>query len=145
FVRIVGPHTEAAAVALLVQFLVAAGSCAGRNAWFTVEATRHYLNLFALLVGITAKARKGTSWDHVISVFARIGDPWVTSRLREGLSSGEGLISEVRDPIEKQEPIREKQRIIGYQTAIVDQGVTDKRLLVVEQEFASTLRVMTRD
>jgi len=145
FVDIVGPHTEADPAALLVQFLVAFGSCAGRNTWFPVEADRHYLNLFALLVGVTSKGRKGTSWGHVKSLFMRLGDTWATACLRSGLSSGEGLIWEVRDPIEKQEPIREKQRIVGYQTAIVDQGVTDKRLLVVEAEFASTLRVMTRE
>jgi hypothetical protein len=145
FVHVVEPHTEADPAALLVQFLVAAGSCAGRNTWFPVEADRHYLNLDALLVGHTSKARKGTSLGHVKSVFARIGDTWATSCILGGLSSGEGLIWAVRDPIEKQEPIREKQRIVSYQTAIVDEGVKDKRLLVVEQEFASTLRVMTRD
>jgi hypothetical protein len=145
FVHVVGPHTEADPAALLVQLLVAFGNCAGRSTWFPVEADRHYLNLFALLVGVTSKGRKGTSWGHVKSLFAQIGDPWATACLRSGLSSGEGLIWEVRDPIEKQEPIREKQRIVGYQTAIIDQGVTDKRLLVVEAEFASTLRVMTRE
>jgi len=145
FVRIVEPHSEADLAALVVQFLVAFGSCAGRNAWFAVEAVRHYLNLFCLLVGVTSKARKGTSWGYVERVFKLIGDIWATSCLRSGLSSGEGLIWEVRDPIEKQEPIREKQHIVGYQTAIVDQGVNDKRLLVVEAEFASTLKVMTRE
>ncbi len=145
FVRIVGPHTEADPAALLVQFLVAFGNCAGRNTWFSVEADRHYLNLFALLFGVTSKGRKGTSWGHVKNVFTRTGDTWATNCLWSGFSSGEGVIWQVRDPIEKQEPIREKQRIIGYQTAIVDQGVTDKRLLVVEAEFASTLRVMTRE
>lgn len=145
FVATVEPHTEADPAALLVQFLVAFGSCAGRGAWFTVEADRHYLNLFALLVGVTSKGRKGTSWGHIRNIFSRTGDTWATDRIHGGLSSGEGLIWAVRDQIEKQEPIREKQRIVGYQTAIVDEGVSDKRLLVLEPEFASTLRVMTRD
>src|SRR5690606_37128729 len=35
--------------------------------------------------------------------------------------------------------------ITGYQSEIVDPGVDDKRLLVLEEEFASTLRVMGRD
>ena len=145
FLEIVGPHTEADPAALLVQLLVAFGSCAGRNAWFSVEADKHHLNLFALLVGVTSKGRKGMSWGHVKSLFARTGDAWAAACLRSGLSSGEGLIWEVRDPIEKQEPIREKKRIVGYQTVIVDQGVSDKRLLVLEPEFASTLKVMTRE
>ncbi len=145
FLEIVGPHTEADPAALLVQFLVAFGSCAGRNTWFSVEADKHYLNLFALLVGVTSKGRKGTSWGHIKSLFARTGDVWATGCVRSGLSSGEGLIWEVRDPIEKEEPIREKKRIVGYQTVIVDRGVSDKRLLVLEPEFASTLKVMTRE
>jgi hypothetical protein len=51
----------------------------------------------------------------------------------------------VRDPIEKQEAIREGKKISGYQTVLVDAGVPDKRLLVVESELASTLRAMGRD
>jgi hypothetical protein len=62
-----------------------------------------------------------------------------------GLSSGEGLIWGVHDPIEKQEAIREKKHIVGYQTVVEDPGVSDKRLLVIEQELAATLRVMARD
>jgi hypothetical protein len=41
--------------------------------------------------------------------------------------------------------IKEKGRITGYEEAIVDHGVDDKRLLVVEEEFASCLKVMNRD
>ena len=63
-----------------------------------------------------------------------------------GLSSGEGLIWAVRDQIEKQEPIGDKAKMItGYQCVITDQGVADKRLLVIEPEFASVLRVAGRD
>lgn len=51
----------------------------------------------------------------------------------------------VRDPIEKQEPIKEHQRIVKYQSAIIDQGVSDKRALMTESEFSSALRVMNRE
>jgi hypothetical protein len=51
----------------------------------------------------------------------------------------------VRDPIEKQEAVREGKQITGYQTVLVDAGVSDKRLLIVESELASALRVMGRD
>jgi hypothetical protein len=145
FVRVVGPHSEADPAALAVQFLVALGNCAGRHAWFGVEADRHYLNLYALLVGLTSKGRKGTSWGQVRALYARVAPTWAPGCLRSGLSSGEGLIWEVRDLIDKQEPIREKGRIVDYQRNVVDEGVTDKRLTVLEPEFASTLRVMTRE
>jgi hypothetical protein len=63
-----------------------------------------------------------------------------------GLVSGEGLIWQVRDPIIKLEPVKKNGRPTGeYQEIIVDPGVDEKRLLVFEPEFASTLRVMGRD
>jgi len=60
-------------------------------------------------------------------------------------ASGEGVIWSVRDEILKQEPIKEKGKVVGYQTVITDEGVLDKRLFISEPEFASTLRVMGRD
>ena len=67
---------------------------------------------------------------------------WVGRCHRSGLSSGEGLIWAVRDPIEKQQPIKQHGRVIDYQLVVEDPGITDKRLLVTEAEFASTLRVL---
>ena len=60
-VRAIEPHTESDPLAILIQCLCAFGSCAGRNAYYQVEAERHYPNLFTVLVGDTAKGRKGTS------------------------------------------------------------------------------------
>jgi hypothetical protein len=64
-VRFILPETESDPAALLVQTLVAFGALCGHRAYYQVEATRHYPNLFALLVGGTSKGRKGTSWDRV--------------------------------------------------------------------------------
>ena len=93
----------------------------------------HHANLFALLVGDTSKARKGTAWGRVREVFGLQDAAHVVS----GLSSGEGLKWRVRDPITKVE----KNKKTG-QTAEVesDPGVLDKRLLVIEPEFAQVLR-----
>lgn len=143
--RAIAPHTEADPVALSVQFLVAFGNVIGRGPHFTVEATRHGLNLFAVLVGVTAKARKGTSWGHNRRAFDAVDSSWAAACIQSGLSSGEGLIWAVRDPIEREEPIKEKGRLTGYTTVWADPGVTDKRLLVIEEEFAATLRVWGRD
>ncbi len=62
-----------------------------------------------------------------------------------GLSSGEGLIWQVRDPIMRRDPIKVKSRVTGYEEVMADEGVKDKRLLVFEGEFASVLRVCARD
>jgi hypothetical protein len=140
------PHTEADRHALLISLLVAFGNAAGPDAHFKVGQTRHALRLNAVIVGDTGQGRKGMSWEEARALFARAAPEWTNSCITSGLSSGEGLIFEVRDPVEKLEPLKEKGgRITGYQTVIVDEGVTDKRRLVVESEFARTLRVMGRD
>ncbi|MDI3341886.1 MAG: DUF3987 domain-containing protein [Sphaerobacter sp.] len=51
----------------------------------------------------------------------------------------------MRDSIVKLEPVKERGQVVGYQDVTVDHGVADKRLFVVEEEFASVLRVMGRD
>lgn len=144
FVRTIEPHTEADPVALLLQFLVAFGNAVGRSAHFTAEADRHGTNLNAVFVGETAKGRKGVSWGYPQRTMVAADSDW-EGRILSGLSSGEGLIWQVRDAIEKQEPIKENRRVVGYDTVIVDHGVSDKRLLVFESEFALVLRVLARE
>jgi len=143
-VRLIEPQSEADPVAILCQFLVAFGNCIGRSAHFSVESDKHHLNLFTVLVGTSSKSRKGTSWGHIKRVFGLADQTWIEDHIVSGLSSGEGLIWAVRDAIEKRDPIKEKGRVKGYQTIITDPGIEDKRLLVFDAEFASTLRVMGR-
>ena len=118
----IAPHTEADPAAILVQLLVCCGALIGRDAFFQVEATHHHPNEFVVLVGDSAKARKGSSFDHVARLLSQ-ADPAFTSRQTTGLSSGEGLIWAVRDPHGP------------------DPGALDKRLLVIEPEFATVSQV----
>jgi hypothetical protein len=133
-VRTIEPHSEADPVAILVQLLVAFGNVIGRRAHFTVEADEHYPNLFAVLVGETAKARKGTSWSHVKKALSEIDPAWAMNRVMSGLSTGEGLMYAVRDTESWQRQFSQK-----------DSDSRDKRLLAFESEFASALRVMERE
>ncbi|VTR94208.1 Uncharacterized protein OS=Bradyrhizobium sp. STM 3843 GN=BRAS3843_680012 PE=4 SV=1: DUF3987 [Gemmata massiliana] len=125
-VKAIEPHTEADPVGILFQTLVGFGSIVGRTAHFPVEADRHYGNEFLVLVGDTADGRKGTSWGHARRALALADSDWASSRIARGLSSGEGLIQEVRDPMRG------------------DDGVRDKRLLVMEAEFANVLKQSER-
>ena len=136
-VRAVEPHSEADPVALLIQALAIFGNMIGRGPYFVAEADRHYANLFAVLVGISSKGRKGSSFSRIIRLI-RLVD--AEHRQNHGLSSGEGLIWAVRDAVEKREPIKEKGRIVDYQVVVADEGVEDKRLLVFESEFAGVLK-----
>ena len=125
-VEAIAPHTEADPVAILAQLLVAAGMWVGRGAWVAVEATRHHPNEFVVVVGDSAKARKGSSWDHVARLMGA-AVPGFAVRTSTGLSSGEGLVWALRDPDG------------------ADPGAADPRLLVIEPEFASVLKATTRD
>src|SRR6266540_904795 len=100
-VEAIQPHSEADPVAILVQFLAAAGNVIGNCPYHQIEGDQHHTNLFAVLVGDSAKARKGTAWGRVKGVVRLADEQWFGDRTKGGLSSGEGFISEVRDEIKK--------------------------------------------
>ncbi len=141
-VRVLEPHTEADPASILLQLLVAYGNAIERSAHFEVEDTKHYTNEFLVLVGDSSKSRKGTSWRRILKMFTKPDKQWMENRNYNGLSTGEGLIHTVRDALSK----KELDKTTGlYRDVIVDHGVVDKRLMVVEEEFSRVLRVMRRD
>jgi hypothetical protein len=136
-VKAIEPHSEADPVALLIQTLVLAGNIIGHNPFYAVESDHHRSNLFAVLVGNTSKARKGTSAGRVMAIAKLADQTWSDDRVKGGLSSGEGLINEVRDAVQKWDA-----KAKTFET--VDPGVVDKRLLVLEPEFSGALAVAER-
>lgn len=145
FVRLIGPHTESDPVGILSQILLLYGNAIGRNGYFAVEADRHYLNLYEVQVGESSKGRKGTGFGQSKRLYHAIDPEWVDRNIKSGLSSGEGLIWAVRDPIMKNERVSKRNEPPRYEPVVVDWGVEDKRLVVVEDEFASALKVMARE
>ncbi|MHB1523019.1 MAG: DUF3987 domain-containing protein [Candidatus Dormibacteria bacterium] len=137
FVRAVEPYTEADPAALLVALLVEFSSAVGNGPHVMVGATRHPARLDAVVVGQSAKARKGESEKPARLVIRGVDPGWGT-RIQQGLSSGEGLIAAVRDPVTKLDPK-------SGEVIVVDEGVADKRLLALAPEFGRVLRVMSRD
>jgi hypothetical protein len=144
-VRLIAPHSEADPAALLVQFLVGLGNLIGRIPHFVAEADEHFLNLFAIIVGQTSKGRKGTSLGQIQKVLSSADTNWSKDRVMGGLSSGEGLIWAVRDEIRELKPSSKKGSQPEYKEVITDAGVSDKRLLVTEPEFARVLQVAERE
>jgi len=145
-VRELAPHTEADPVALLLTVLAAVGNIIGPGPHWTASGATHSLRLWPVLVGATSKARKGTSWATAGTVLRAAAPVWYERNTTNGLASGEGLIYHVRDPIEQSEPIRAKDKtVLGYRQVIEDPGVEDKRLMIVEEEFASVLKVAMRE
>jgi hypothetical protein len=131
-VRAIEPNTEADPVAILLQFLADFGNACGRRCYYQVEGDRHPAVLWPVLVGSTAKGRKGTAWGRVHAVMAQVDPGWARDHVASGLSTGEGIVHAVRDPV------------LNGDAEKVDPGVEDKRLLVLEPEFAAPLRHMER-
>jgi len=126
------PHTESDPVAILIQAMTVFGNIIGATPHWKVEGDKHSLRLFSVIVGETSKARKGTSCGIVTRLFEDIDEEWSNDRIKSGLSSGEGVAYHVRNPN------------IGIRGQD-DPGIIDKRLLVIESEFASVLKAASRE
>jgi hypothetical protein len=137
-VRTIEPESEADPVALLLQTLASFGVLVGRGPHVRVESDEHHAALNLLLIGSTAKARKGSSLGRVHAVFKDIPE-W--PRVEKGLSSGEGVVWALRDPIYRFELDKKTKEVERIE---VDPGIDDKRLQVCEEEFARCLRVGQR-
>ena len=121
-VRTMAPHTEAHPAAILLQLLAAFGNLVGRGPHCMVDATRHGLNLFVVLVGDSSKARKGTSWSQIARLFAEVDRSWLSTRVTSARLTASGLVYALRD----------------------QQPPTDRRLLALSEEFASILYALKR-
>jgi hypothetical protein len=137
----IDPHTEADPAAVLSMFLAAFGNMAGATAHFMAEACQHPARIWSVLVGETAKGRKGSAWSSLRHLLGQVDAQWLEGCVASGLSSGEGLIWAVRDPM-----VRHKKDKDGNPDNVVeDEGVSDKRLLTVEEEFSAVLKVAARE
>ena len=99
-----------------------------------------------MLVGATSKGRKGTSWQQIARLLDRVEPTWRQNCVTSGLSSGEGVIFNVRDPVMGPKDGKKNRGARGdCEMVVKDPGVTDKRLFVTEGEFANVLKVMARE
>lgn len=125
-VSTIAPETEADPAAILATFLTCYGNAVGRGPHARVGGAQHPARLNTVIVGDSARARKGTSWSDTrrILQFADVG--WA-DRILSGFGSGESLIEAVRDPEGD------------------DAGGGDHRALVREGEFVRILRAAGRE
>jgi hypothetical protein len=125
FVRLVKPQTEADPVALLGNFLVAAGLLFSRNAFVVADGKRHHAVEYLLMAGDSGVGRKGTATNRVVPLMDQVV-LFFQSRVLSGLSTGEGLVR-----------------------ALTLKGTEDsdavRWFLAIIQEFSSLLSVMKRE
>ena len=120
-VRTLEPHTEADPMGLLLTFLAAFGAAVGPQPHALADGSVHPARLNVVLVGRSARARKGTSWAVVRRMFEQADPTFSSSRVISGLTSGEGLVAN-----------------------LAGREGPERHVLVMEPEFARLLRVSAR-
>lgn len=156
------PHSEADRVALLVDFLTRFGCAAYVSQepeeveipgpHLLIGATPHLPRLYVGICGPTGEGRKGESAAPDKVLFAEAEKiahrthecdapdekptPLVNVTTLDGLASGEGLIFALRDP--------GQTKPTKGESSSGDHGVKDKRVLIMEPEFANLLSTMSR-
>ncbi|MFM7009829.1 MAG: hypothetical protein ACKO0Z_10945 [Betaproteobacteria bacterium] len=126
--------TETNAHAIAANFMAYLSCAIGRGVYLAIGNTRHHTRLFCLHIGRSGRGRKGDAVSMVLRIDAAlraIDDAFVPQVHRGGLSTREGLAALIHD---------------GYRQGRQDvPGIEDKRLWVVESEFANVLHQGRRD
>jgi uncharacterized protein DUF3987 len=142
-VRIMEKHCEACPEALLLQLLVMVGNALGRNPYITAGG-QTFANEFTVLVGESARGRKGTSLAITKGLLELATSDWAVARVLDGIQSGESVVSAVRDQRFGLNPRKKFKRGEEPEEVLMDAGVSDKRLMIIEEEFASLLKNAAR-
>lgn len=122
------PTSEADPVGVFASLLASVGVTIGCKPYVQVGNTRHPLLVWPLLFGRTGSGRKGEATDTALT-FVRTAVVDAAAFFVTGLSSGEGLIERIRDVRDEKDP----------------GGADDKRLFLVEPEFASVMSRARRE
>lgn len=143
--RAAGETTEANRYAVCMAYLTFLSAAVGRDAYMAIGNTFHHARLFALHVGRSGRGRKGDAVSLVKRIRKNLCDlhsltelggdpivPFVGQMHDGGLSSREGLACMIHD---------------GYKASKAEEvpPIHDKRLWIVESEFANVLHQAKRD
>lgn len=126
--------TETNAHAIAANFMAYLSCAIGRGVYLPIGNTWHHARLFCLHIGRSGRGRKGDAVSLVLRIDAAlrtIDDAFAPQVHRGGLSTREGLAALIHD---------------GYRQGRQDMpAIEDKRLWVVESEFANVLHQGRRD
>jgi hypothetical protein len=127
-------NTEANPLAIALNFMAYLSAGIGRGAFTYVGNTRHYCRIFGLHVGRTGRGRKGdaASLVHRIDMAIRASNEHGAPQVHSGgLSTREGLALMIHD---------------GWTAGKKEvEPIHDKRLWVIESEFANILHQSKRE
>ena len=126
--------TETNAYAIAANFMAYLSCAVGRGVYLPIGNTRHHARLFCLHIGRSGRGRKGDAVSLVLRIdqaLRAMDNAFAPQIHRGGLSTREGLAALIHD---------------GYRQGRQDvPAIEDKRLWVVESEFANVLHQGRRD
>ena len=129
-----GDTTEANPYAIAANFIAFMGCAVGRGPYMPIGNTWHHARMFMLHIGRSGRGRKGDAValigriERALKALSQDATPHVH---RGGLSSREGLVFLIHD---------------GYIEGKTEvEPILDKRLLVIESEFANILHQGKRE
>lgn len=126
--------TETNSYAIAANFMAYLACAIGRNPYLPIGNTWHHARLFVLHIGRSGRGRKGDALSLVMRIdqaLRELSESHAPQIHRGGLSSREGLVALIHD---------------GYKQGRLDVApILDKRLWVVESEFANVLHQGRRD
>ncbi len=138
----IAKESECDPAALLFSLLAMTGCMIGRYGWYPVSAQNHFCKLFVAVVGSSARGRKSMAIGQAKWVFDQVFPKFAESAFTSGLSTGQGLIHQVRDATFKSVFDEAEGEYNEVQT---DPGVYDKRKIFIEDELAHVLAGMKND
>lgn len=125
---------ETSPYAIAANFMAYLSCAIGRGVYLPIGNTRHHARLFCLHIGRSGRGRKGDAVSLVLRIdqaLRAMGEGIAPQVHRGGLSTREGLAALIHD---------------GYRQGRQDvPAIEDKRLWVVESEFANVLHQGRRD
>ena len=129
-----GDTTEANPYAIAANFIAFMGCAVGRGPYMPIGNTWHHARMFMLHIGRSGRGRKGDAValigriERALKALSQDATPHVH---RGGLSSREGLVYLIHD---------------GFKEGKTEvEPILDKRLLVIESEFANVLHQGKRE
>jgi hypothetical protein len=132
--RVGSEETETNAYAIAANFITYLSCAIGRGVYLPIGNTWHHPRLFLLHIGRSGRGRKGDALSLVLRLDQTLREiePTLAPQIhRGGLSSREGLVALMHD---------------GYQQGKNEvPAIEDKRLWVVESEFANVLHQGRRE
>ena len=111
-VRAIAPYTEADPAAIMATLIAYCGALVGPEPWCEMSGIKTNAAIFVLLVGETAKGRKGTSHHAAKALLGQLDKV----RNLAGLGSGEGIVTE-----------------------LAAEDADNRHVMIVEEEFARLL------